>query len=435
MLIAGSIYLSRNFYHGTSYLFFLPPVLLGMYLLSIGRDRAAVLALCLAATIRPEALIIIAMVIAIRYLRRGDWRKTLEFAGYGAIALLIFVLLAYWTQGSWDRIGGAAATGYPAPASFQTLEHIRVTLGRLFSERFVAPLLLPALFASVRVRRARTYLYFVSTLLAFFVLAVTDFMIIDYRFIAPLQVFIFALGCGGIMRVFADLRRPVLNLPAASTLAIATAVVGLALAAAFWSTRSITTCLLMLAIPTAYLLAAAAKHQFGSDRPLFGCHVAVVLLLVVTSIASAVETQKKFGASLGVQRAAILDALELLSDPQLSPGSAIIAEDELLNYVLVKRPDYLTRARSIQSFNVLTNTQKREALSEAQFLYVSKRPNKGWNYLFYLPKAAWRTDRFRTVVIEMIRTNQPRSIFGSVLEPIHNSNTRFTARILPDPNG
>ena len=75
------------------------------------------------------------------------------------------------------------------------------------------------------------------------------------------------------------------------------------------------------------------------------------------------------------------------------------------------------------------------ALSAADFLYVSKRRNHGWNYLFYFPRATWITDGFRSVVLEMIHTNQPRSFFASVMRPIDNSKTRFIASIHPDPGG
>ncbi len=435
LVAAGSRYLTLTFFAGSSNLFFLPPVLLGLLLLSMGRDRAAVLSLCLAVTIRPEALIIIGLVIALRYLRRGDWRKTIEFAAYGAIALVFFVLLAYWTQGSWDRIGGGQATGYPAFASLQTVEHMRVTLGQFFSERFVALLLLPALFTVLRVECARAHLYFYSMALAFIVLTVIGFFGMHYRYIAAGQVIIFALGCGGLMRIYADLRQPNLHIPGVSTFALAAIVTGLALAVAFWSTRNITTCLMMLAIPVIYLLAATANNRSGSGRLLFGCHVAIALFVAVAPIASAVKARQAFSASLGTQHPAISDAVEFLRDPRVPPGSSLITEDELLNYVLVKRPDFFSQARSIQSFNVMTDTQRQAALSKTQFLYVSKRRNHGWNYLFYFPRATWVTDRFRTGVVEMLRTNQPQSVLGSVLEPIYNSNTRFIASIHPDPGG
>ena len=166
LVAAGSTYLSHTFYSGSSGLFFLPPVLLGLLLLTMGKDRAAVLALCFAVTIRPEALLIIGLVITLRHLRRGAWRRSIELAGYAAAALLFFVLLAYWTQGSWDRIGGGAATGYPAFDSLRTVEHMRVTLDQFFSERFVTLLLLPALFTLTRVESTRTHLYFYSMALA-----------------------------------------------------------------------------------------------------------------------------------------------------------------------------------------------------------------------------------------------------------------------------
>ena len=435
LVAAGSTYLSHAFYSGSSGLFFLPPVLLGLLLLTMGKDRAAVLALCFAVTIRPEALLIIGLIITLRHLRRGAWRSSIELAGYGALALAFFVLLAYWTQGSWDRIGAGAATGYPAFDSLRTVEHMRVTIGQLFSERFVALLLLPALFTVVRVESTRTHLYFYSMALAFVFLTSIGFLGMHYRYLAGGQVVIFILGCAGLMRIYAELGRPGLTQPRFSTIVTSAAVVVVALGLVFWSTRSIATCLMMLAIPGIYLLVAAAKLWSGSQRLRFGGHVAIALFVAIAPVASALKARQTLSASLGVRHPAILDALELMSDAKVPPGSAVIAEDELLNYVLVKRPDYFTRARSIQSFNIMTESQRREALSAAQFLYVSKRRNHGWNYLFYFPRAIWVTDGFRSVVLEMIHTNQPRRFFASVMRPIDNSKTRFIASIHPDPGG
>ena len=76
--------------------------------------------------------------------------------------------------------------------------------------------------------------------------------------------------------------------------------------------------------------------------------------------------------------------------------------------------------------------ERSEALSEADFLYVSKRWNHGWNYLFYVWKDGWTSDPFRQVVTEMIKTGQARSILGSVLTPIHNGRTSMIARIDPE---
>jgi len=138
---------------------------------------------------------------------------------------------------------------------------------------------------------------------------------------------------------------------------------------------------------------------------------------------------------LGTRHPAVKDARDFLANPRIPRGSSVIAEDELLNYVLVKRPEFFRGARSIQSFNVMTEAERREALSEAQYLYVSKRRNYGWNYLFYFPRATWVTDPFRTAVLKMIRTNRTRHIFGAVLKPIYNSDSRFVARIDAAPGG
>jgi hypothetical protein len=150
---AGSGFIPVTFYVGASNLFFLPLVLLGLYWLSLGRDRAGVLALSVAITIRPEAVLIIGVFVLLHCVRLRHWRSAAEFTVYALLALAVFAGLAYWVQGSWERSGGGAGTGYPAFASLRTIEHLRQVLGQFFSERFVALLLFPALFTLAHVGR------------------------------------------------------------------------------------------------------------------------------------------------------------------------------------------------------------------------------------------------------------------------------------------
>ena len=191
----------------------------------------------------------------------------------------------------------------------------------------------------------------------------------------------------------------------------------------------------MLAIPATYMLAGIASIRSGSDRLLGASHVLIALFVALAPVAAAVKARQAYDASLGARHPAILDALEFMNDVKVPAGSFVIAEDEMLNYVIVKDPDYFAGARSIQSFNIMSADQRREALSQARYVYISKRRNYGWNYLFYFPKATWVTDIFRANVLNMIEANKPRSVLGSVLEPIYNSDTGFTARIRPDARG
>ena len=429
LVTAGAGYPTLTFYTGSSNLFFLPPVLLGLALIAMGRDRAGVVSLCVAVTIRPEAAVIVALVVVLRCARRGDWRGTVEYSLYLASALLFFVAMAYWSQGTWERIGGGAATGYPAFDSLRTVEHMRQTVGQFFSERFVALLFLPALFTLIRVERARTYLYFYSIVVAFAFLVVVGFFGMHFRYIAAGQVLVFALGCAGLARIHADITRADWRTPDISRVAAGAAITGLALVLAFWSTRSLATCATMLAIPAVYLIVATFRTSPGVRHLLPACHAAIIALVAALAVASAFKARETFGASLDSPHPAILDAREFLADPRIPIGASVIAEDELLNYVLVKRPDFFRGARSIQSFNVMTESERRQALSEAQYLYVSKRRNYGWNYLFYFPRATWVTDPFRTAVLQMIRTGRNRRVLGAVLNPIYNSDSRFVARI------
>ena len=429
LVTAAAGYPTLTFYTGSSNLFFLPVVLLGLALLAMGRERAGIVSLCLAVTVRPEAAVAVVLVVVVRCVRRGDWRTTFEYALYLASATLFFAAMAYWTQGAWERIGGGAAAGYPAFESLRTVEHMRQTIGQFFSERFVALLLLPALYTLIRVENARIYLYFYAMVLAFAVLVVIGFFGMHYRYIAAGQVLVFALGCAGLACMHVDFARADRRVSGVPGAAAAAAIAGAALILAFWSTRSVATCATMLAIPAVYALLGALPRSPGVRRLLPIGHATICALVAVMAIVSAFKSWEAFGASLGTTHPAVLDGREFLADPRVPRGASVIAEDELLNYVLVKQPDYLRGARSIQSFNVMPESERQKALSEAHYLYLSKRRNYGWNYLFYFPRATWVTDPFRTAVLQMIRTGRSRHILGAVLNPIYNSDSRFVARI------
>ena len=336
--------------------------------------------------------------------------------------------MAYWVQGSWDRIGGGASTGYPAFASFRTFEHFRSTIGALVSERFVALLALPALLALAIRPWARAYLYFFSMILAFVVLVVTGFFGLHYRYIAASQAIFFALGCGGLGVLHASLRD---GGPSGSIrgwwpwAATALALVALGL----WAAGELSTPLTMLAIPAAYGLTAALNARRAASRLPTLCHAGVCALLAGASILAATQLRRDIGDMVAETHPAILDGREFLEQPVVPRGASVLAEDETLNYVFAKAPDYVGGARSIQSFNVMTESERRRTLERTDYLYVSLRQNHGWNYLFYFPRLEWRDDPFRIAVNEMLVTRRGRELLGVEIAPVYHSDTRFVATV------
>ena len=432
IVAVGSSYLTLTFFAGSSNLFFVPLTLLGLWLLARNRDRVAVLCLSVALTVRPEALAIIALIIAFRALAKGRWKRVLEFSAYAGAALTFFLLMAYWVQGSWERFGAGASTGYPPFASLRSYEHFRKVFGQLLSDQSVTLLVLPALVAFFRLQTSRVYLYYFSITLIPLVLVWIDFFGMHYRYIASVQVVVIAAGCGGLFCLYRELAESGPRRLKRATLCWAAVAAGVLLVLTYWATGRLGPVLTMLVIPLAYMLAALGRQMSGSARPVVVCHVLVVLMVGVIFIGSAFNTRREFAALIDTPHPAIMDALEFLERPVVPEGTTILAEDELLNYILVKKPDYFRGVHSVQSFNIMSVDRRRQLLHQTQYLYLSKRRNHGWNYLFYLPRAKWLNDPFRGAVHEMLRSNRPQSMLGVTISPIHQSETRFAAKIVPD---
>jgi len=433
LVSAASGYLTLTYFTVSSNLFFLPPVLAGLFLLCKNRERAAVVLLSVSATVRPESLIIIALMIAIRTLPARRWRRSMEYSAYGAAALVVYVLVAYRVQGSWDRIGAGSGTGYPAFASLMTTEHVRSTVGQFFRDRFVALLCLPALYALVRLPASRPLGYFFSMGVVFLGLAAAGILAFHYRYIASAQAVVFTLGCAGISLCSQQFSKPRTRELKREHLLFSVGS-ALLLAMVYWSARDFPTLLTMLVIPTIFLLAALIHHSGGTWlRVIHGRSLAFALLAGL-AILSIIHLRQELGKLTAIPHPAIQDARDFLSEPLVGPGSSILADDEMLNYLIVKRPDYFRNARSLQSFNILPDGDRRHVLKGTEFLYVSKRRNYGWNYLYYLPRAEWRYDAFRQAVHKMIESNQSQRILGVTLQPVYNSPSRLIARIRPYEN-
>jgi len=340
--------------------------------------------------------------------------------------------MAYWVQGSWERFGAGASTGYPAFASLRSYEHIRTVFGQLLSDRAVTLLALPALVAFFRLEKSRVYLYYFGIVLVPVVLVAIGFLGMHYRYIASLQVVVIAVGCAGLFCLYRELGGSGPWRLNKATVGWATVTAGGLLVLGYWASGRLSPVLEMALIPTAYALAALGRRASGSGRPIAVCHVLVVLTVGAVFIGAAVNTRQEFAGLSGTRHPAIMDALEFLDAPLVPQDATILSEDELLNYVLVKKPDYLRGAHSVQSFNIMSEDRRRRLLHQTEFLYLSKRRNYGWNYLYYLPRPEWLDDPFRSLVHEMLRTNQPQSMLGVTFTPIHHSGTRFVARIVPD---
>ena len=82
------------------------------------------------------------------------------------------------------------------------------------------------------------------------------------------------------------------------------------------------------------------------------CHGAVLAILAVVALLPAVQLRGELTRALVQAHPAVLDGRELLEHPAIPPGAHLIAEDETLNYVLVKQPDRLAQLTRIPELDL-----------------------------------------------------------------------------------
>ena len=124
----------------------------------------------------------------------------------------------------------------------------------------------------------------------------------------------------------------------------------------------------------------------------------------------------------------VSEASAFLEDPPIPVGSRILTEDDILYCIYVMQPDFLAKALALQAFNVMDDSKREKTLNDFEYIYFSKKRG-GYYYLKFIDDPSWRNDPFRELVHEIIRTNEPQSIYNNTLVPIENSPSRLILRI------
>ena len=290
--------------------------------------------------------------------------------------------------------------------------------------------LLPALLACFVRDSARTCLHYLAGMVILGAAVAAGLAGLEYRFVAPLQVLVIALGAGGLMVAVArPVDAPLLGRARASAAASIAAVL---VVAAAWLTGEPDTAAWMLGLPAAALLLRLADRH--SPLRLYGLlRLAPALVAAVALLGPGARMRTQLAAmeASGAVRESVLDGREFLASPVVPSGARVLGEDEMLAWVLAREPSRVGDALSLARFNVLTEAGRRAWLAGGGFLYVSLRANHGWNYLAFLPVPGWQADPFRQAVLAMLQGGEAQALKSARLLPIHRDGTRLVARVDP----
>jgi len=406
------------FVDGTSMLVFLPLLLWGVWLFSVGSERAGAIVLCLAALIRIEAFAVLLWLALAEQLFKRRWRAFSFSTVVVTITVLITGFTYYRLQGSVARFNaGGPGAGYvfshEPSAWIRTLGALRYPFSAAAAMAFEqcrAPYLgVPALLGCALSPGRRSYLALLGIPLFLMVYVSTGQGYGEVRYFQFLAPVVAALGAAGLVHAFrmgGHARAPARTWP-----------------------------LLLAALAGLSCLVFAESKPVGSLSLIF-IAAGLGALLHKLSIAPASRLLRTSGALLSwvvllrtignsdwgsvISRLAYtVDAQNLLKHSPVPKGQRVLTEDDLIYGVLINDMTLFRAVAALQYFNVQSDARRAEMLGATDYIIASKH-NYGTYYLKYDPLGRGTSDPFRAAVVGA-RKGKPTSLYGYRLVPIETS--------------
>ena len=412
---------------GTSMLLFLPLLLWGVWLFARHRPMAGAVVLCVAASIRIEAFMVLFVLALSEQLFQRKWRAFMLSSAVVFVSLVITALVYYLVQGSVARFNaGGPPVGYvfshepSATIRFiGSLEYVVVSSARMLFEQSGFPYLGAAAVFGWALDRARRYYLSLLGIPLFLIVYIATGQgspeLRYFHFLAPVTA---ALGAAGIARAIRIGGRAHTRAPSWLWLSSALGAV-----ASFVFAASKPLCSLSLLIVALSVGALSRKLRF--TRPAFLRHSAWALVF------AAVWLQ---GKARGAWRVHIgpadytVDALSLLKHSPVPKGQRIMTEDDIIYGVLVRDRTFFGKAQALQDFNLKDDTERAEILARTDYIIVSRRRHP-YYFLIYDPLRQGRGDPFRAVIDKARRRGKAGDAHGYHLVPVEVSKQWIVMKV------
>jgi hypothetical protein len=415
---------------GTSMIVFLPLLLWGIWLFSVGREYSGAVVLCLAALVRIEAFAVLLWLAVAEQLLRRKWRPFLVSSLIVAITVVFTVAVYYRVQGSVARFNtGGPTVGYifsrdPSALSrlVDSLRYTASSVAEMLIDQCGFPYLaVPALLGVVLSPTRRFYLSLLG-IAVFLILYITagggNTQVRYFQFLAPVTA---AFGAAGIARIFRLAALHQARIP--RWLWALAALAGLACFALGWPN-------LLCSLSLCLIVAAA-----GALHVSLPCAIPTVAVYVGWSLLfgfALLSTRLNGGWGRAPKLAPYTqDAISLLEGSPVPRGARVLTEDDVIYGVLVKDHELFGKAAALQCFNTQDDARRAEMLGESDYIIVFKRKFHFY-YLSYDPLSRGKSDPFRAAILGARNGAKTASIYGHRLRLVENTRQRLVLKIEPE---
>lgn len=372
--------LTDLFRSGSSMIFFLPLLLIGLRFFAHNRKKLGVLILCGSTLIRPEGLGVLIWLAVSDQLLKRRFRESVFILICVLMTVFLFFITSYLLQGDLSRLNsGGPATGYvfEQKPTFvlrlnRALQYVIEATGAIVFERpALAYLSLPALVTLLAFRHRRTYLSILGIVLfwiAYFSFGAGDFVNRYFEFLIPLIV---SFGWGGVFYIPKKL----------------------------WTRKSI---------------------KFIA--------VSLIIYAMFYMVNSGIDTLREWqnsGYAIYTQ-----DAIRLLASSPVPRGSRLMTEDDIAYGIVARSPNYFRSLNALQFFNIKNDADRRKILEATDYILISKTPYRFY-YLWYDPLNQVRIDSFRRTIKQIMADGKTKTIYGRTLTMIENSMLWLVLRVDP----
>jgi len=386
--IAASWVFFHEFIAGSISIFLIPVIFIGLWLYYFKPGHKALGRFLLVVSIQfhIQAIAILSFIWII-VLFKKDWKELAVFSGLCSASLALWTLVILRVQGTIARFDSGGAAGYVGSFGDPFLydskaEYIFKTVWtELLRDYSVRGLLLLAAFGIIGAiyHNYKHYLVVFSVLLLLVVnVFVFNGTIVPGRHFALLYAFSCSVGIASAVRFALNPNR----LPKVA--------------------YAFTTCCLLL------------------------------LMITLSSLSAATASKRLRNSGLEDY---VVGASNLLSDSNLPPSTRLMTEDDLLYPIVVMALVRYPHLTSLQYFNIAPEPQRKTILATTDYIWIVRNNRHMYYYLNYLPEPAWASDPFRQMANDILRTNQPRSLYGYRFLPIAIDNERLILRVMPEKSG
>ena len=417
---------------GTSPVFFLPLLIIGIWLFSHQRQKLGAVFLCLAALMRLEGICVLAWLVVFEQVPKRRWKQTALSTVCAVLTMALFVALSLLIQGSFARLSPGNQTGYLYPEVGPTAT-IRFIKSLAFTIRSCASLALrecqfpclavPAIVGLLLHRARRIYLSVGGIVLFMLVYATLGTGPLRSRYFEFVLPGIAAFGTAGLLCAYRLTETSVRGFGGIQR----AAWISLLVASAVFLVRGPEAAFISLALLLCALGAGFLENGvFGPQSSLPALFPLVLSVAIVGS--SLFHLKSSFGATLPSLEPYTLDADDFLRTRPIPRGASALIEDDMIYGIVIREPDYLNKVVALQYFNIQNDLQRAGALRETDYVLVSKRAYS-YYYLSYDPLQRGDRDPFRKAIHDLLSGGPRCTLYGRHLTTLENSPSWLVLKV------